>query len=292
MATDVKDQKFSVLTKPEIWSKRLLENLDDYGVMAECVNRDWEGEIKYAGDTVRITQPGNIALNTHDDDTPIKYETPKGNQLVLTIDQQKDWGFKISTIEQRQSNVKDIQTKYTNRARVAVVNAKDGFMHTTGFAGVDTTNQLGEVTVTKTDIYDLCLDLFEKLSDSNAIDSNGRGSDKKRPFLILPPALIKIIKKSEEAKNATTLGDETIRKGTILQYAGFDIKQSTLIKPSAGKYNILAGTTDGITFADQIVETKVETSKDYFGLFVAGLYLYGAKVVQPTALASAVVTIG
>lgn len=291
MATDVKDQKFSILTKPEIWSKRLLENLDDYGVMADCVNRDWEGEIKYAGDTVRITQPGNITLNTHDDDTPIKYETPKGNQLVLTIDQQKDWGFKISTIEQRQSNVKDIQTKYTSRARIAVVNAKDGFMHTTGFAGVDPTNQLGEQTVTKENIYDLCLDLFEKLSDSNAIDSNGKGSDEKRPFLILPPALVKIIKKSEEAKNATTLGDETIRKGTILQYAGFDIKQSTLIKPATGKYNILAGTKEGITFADQIIETKVETSKDYFGLFVAGLYVYGAKVVQPKALASAVVTV-
>lgn len=291
MPSDTQNQKFSLLTKPEIWSKRLLENLDDYGVMAECVNRDWEGEIKYAGDTVRITQPGNVTLNTHDDDTPIQYEQPKGNQFILTVDQQKDWGFKISTIEQRQSNVKDIQSKYISRARVAVVNAKDGFMHTTGFAGVYTSNQLGEVTVTKNTIYDFCLDLYEKLSDTNAIDSDGKASDGKRPYLVLPPALVKLIKQSEEAKNATTLGDEVIRKGTILQYAGFDIKQSTLIKPNTGKYNILAGTSDGITFADQIVETKVTEDKDFFGIFVAGLYVYGAKVVEPKALASAVVTV-
>ena len=109
--------------------------------------------------------------------------------------------------------------------------------------------------------------------------------------MVLPPALVKLIKQSEEAKNATTLGDEVIRKGTILQYAGFDIKQSTLIKPNTGKYNILAGTSDGITFADQIVETKVTEDKDFFGIFVAGLYVYGAKVVEPKALASAVVTV-
>lgn len=291
MASDQTNQNFAVLTRPEIWSKLILNNFDDYGVMADCVNRDYEGEVKYAGDTVRISKVGNVTINTHDESEPITYQTVNGDQYVLVVNQQKDFGFKIPTIEQKQSNIKDLQTKYSARARVAITNVKDGYLHTTGFSGVASANQLGSVTVTKADIYDFCLELFQKLADSNVIDSNGKAEDGKRPFLILPPAMVKIIRKSEEAKNATTLGDETIRKGTILQYAGFDIKQSTLVKPATGTYKILAGTKDAITFADQILETRAMEDKDYFGIFVSGLYVYGAKVVQPTALASATVTI-
>lgn len=291
MASDQTNQNFAVLTRPEIWSKLILNNLDDYGVMADCVNRDYEDEVKYAGDTVRITKCGNVTINTHDDTEPITYETPKGDQLVLVVNQQKDWGFKITTIEQKQSNIKDMQAKYSARARLAITNTKDAYLHSVGISGVASGNQLGAQTVTKADIYDLCLELYQKLADSNAIDSDGKAEDGKRPFLILPPALVKVIRKSDEAKNATTLGDETIRKGTIMQFAGFDIKQSTLVKPSTGAYSILAGTKEGITFADQILETRAMEDKDYFGIFVSGLYVYGAKVVQPTALASAVVTI-
>lgn len=282
----------SGLMVPEIWSKLILRNFDDYGVMADCVNRDHEGEIRYAGDTVRIAKLGDITVNTHSDNTAITYQVPTGEELVLKADQQKNWGFRITTIEQKQANVKDLQEKYSARARYAITKTKDSYLQTLGLAGVDAGNQLGAETVTKANIYDLCLELFQKLADSNAINDDGKAEDGKRPFLILPPALVRVIKASPEAKNATTLGDETIRKGTIMQFAGFDIKQSTMLKAVEGAYSVLAGTKEGITYADQILETRAMEDKDYFGVFVSGLYVYGAKVVQPKALASAVITIG
>lgn len=282
----------SGLMVPEIWSKLILRNFDDYGVMADCVNRDHEGEIRYAGDTVRIAKLGDITVNTHSDNTAITYQVPTGEELVLKVDQQKNWGFRITTIEQKQANVKDLQEKYSARARYAITKTKDAYLQTLGLAGVDSGNQLGAETVTKENIYDLCLELFQKLADSNAINDDGKAEDGKRPFLILPPALVRVIKASPEAKNATSMGDETIRKGTIMQFAGFDIKQSTMLKASEGAYSVLAGTKEGITYADQILETRAMEDKDYFGVFVSGLYVYGAKVVQPKALASAVITIG
>lgn len=283
---------FAELTKPEIWSKLILRNLDDEGVMADCVNKRYEGDIRYAGDTVHIAQLGNVTINTHDDDTPIVYETVQGNNQTLAIDQQKDWGFVIKTIEARQSNIKDLQTRYAGRAKYAITMAKDGHLHTVGFAGVDAGNQLGAQTVTKNNVYDFCIALFEKLAAANAINAAGKAEDGKRPWLVLPPQIISVVKLSEQATHATSLGDETVRKGTIMQYAGFDIKQSTAVKASAGAYKILAGTNEGITYADQIIETRAMEDKDYFGIFVSGLYVYGSKVVQPTALASATVTIG
>ena len=286
------DNRFSVLTKPEIWSKLILRNLDDVGVMADCVNKDYQGEIKYAGDTVHIAKLGDVTINTHDDTQPITYQSVDGEAQVLKIDQQKNFGFVIKTIEARQSNIKDLQTKYSGRARFGITQVKDGYLHTLGFAGVDAGNQLGAITVTKNNIYDYLVTLFEKLANTNAINANGRAEDGKRPWLILPPQLISVVKLSDQATHATTAGDDVIRKGAIMQFAGFDIKQSTMLKASNGAFKILAGTKEGITYADQIVETRAMEDKDYFGTFVSGLYVYGAKVVEPKALASATVTIG
>lgn len=278
------------LMVPEIWSKLILKNFDDYGVMAECINRDYEGEIKYAGDTVRITQLGDITVNTHDDTTPIVYQDVDGTEQVLSIDQKKNWAFVIKDIEQKQANVKDLQTKYSNRARVAITNAKDTFLHTLGFAGVDADNQIGTVAITADNIYEICLDLYQALADSNAINSDGKAEDGKRPFLIVPPAVSKIMKASDYVTHATAKGDETVRKGALFEFAGFDIKQTTLVKNDGG-FKILAGTKEAITYADQILKTRAMEDKDYFGIFVSGLYVYGAKVVQPKALASATFTI-
>ena len=286
---------FAELTKPEVWSKLILRNLDDEGVMADCVNKRYEGEIRYAGDTVHIPQLGSVTINTHDDDEPIVYETVNGNSQTLVIDQQKDWGFVIKTIEAKQSNIKDLQTRYAGRAKYAISNTKDGYLHALGFAGVDAGNQLGNETVTKANIYDFCIALFEKLAATNAINSAGKSPDGKRPWLVLPPQLISVVKLSDQATHATSLGDETVRKGTIMQFAGFDIKQSTAVKETSSgsaTYKILAGTNEGITYADQIIETRAMEDKDYFGIFVSGLYVYGSKVVEPKALASATVTIG
>lgn len=277
------------LFKPELWSKLILRNLDDESVMAECVNKDYEGEIKNQGDTVHIQQVGDITVNTHSNDTPITYQKLDGNSQTLVVDQQKEFGFEIPDIDQVQANV-TLMDKYTKRAKIAVTQVKDAYLHTLGFAGIDADNQLGTVAIDKDNIYSTLVSLFEKLSDANAIDSKGKGEDGKSPWIVLPPAVISVVKLSPEAKNATTLGDETMRKGAIMNFAGFDIKQSTVVKNDSG-YKILCGTKEGITYADQITKIKGSEDKDYFSTFVAGLYVYGAKVVQPACLAGGTFTI-
>ena len=278
------------LMVPEKWSKLILRNFDDYGVMAECVDKNYQGEIKDSGDTVHITQLGNVKINTHNDDTPIVYEKLKGNDTVLLIDQENDWGFTISTKEMRQANIKDLQTKYSARARIAMVNHKDAYLHNLGYTGVYADNQLGDQALSKDTIYDICLDMYQALADSNAIDANGKAEDGKNPFLIVPPAVVKVMKQVPDVIHATAKDDETLRKGSLFNFAGFDIKQTTLVKNDGG-FKVLAGTKEAITYADQIIDTRALEDKDYFGIFVSGLYVYGEKVVQPKAVSSVNLTV-
>lgn len=47
---------------PQIWSARLLEHLDKAHVYANLVNRDYEGEIRNFGDTVKVNQMAILLL--------------------------------------------------------------------------------------------------------------------------------------------------------------------------------------------------------------------------------------
>ncbi len=54
-------QKF----RPEIWSASLLVALRQNLVYSAFINRDYEGEIARAGDTVRITSIGRPTINNY-----------------------------------------------------------------------------------------------------------------------------------------------------------------------------------------------------------------------------------
>ena len=273
--------------KPELWSKLLLRDIMNYGVMLDCVNRNYEGEIKNQGDTVHIQKIGDITINTHDESKAMTHQNIAGTTQVLKIDQAKDFMFLVSDIDKVQANV-ELMTKYTNKAKKNVVNVKDAYLHALGIAAA--TNDLGTKAVTAENIYGVLVDMFAELARANAIGADGKGEDGKRPYIVLPPEVVAVIKKSPEASHATTLGDDTVRKGAIMQYAGFDIKQSTNVGAD-GTFNILAGTTEGITYAEQITKVESLKDKDYFGDFVRGLYLYGGLAAQPECLVKAVFTV-
>ena len=67
-----------------------------------------------------------------------------------------------------------------------------------------------------------------------------------------------------------------------------DVLVSTNLTATANKYYVLAGTNEAITFASQLARIETLRDKDSFSDLVRGLYLYGAKTVQPKALAKAI----
>jgi hypothetical protein len=77
---------------PEIWSNEIARNLDKllvYG-QPEIVNRDYEGEITGAGDTVHISGIGPVTIGNYIKNTNIgDPETLTSAQTTLIIDQQK-----------------------------------------------------------------------------------------------------------------------------------------------------------------------------------------------------------
>jgi hypothetical protein len=283
MATEITTQ--NGLFKPEIMSKELLRNLDNDSVWLDCVNKDYDGEIKNEGDTVKINQPGDITVKTYVKGTPMTYESTKGTQTQLEINQAKYFAFDIEDIDAVQANVELVE-KYFARSKSAINLDKDGHIGTTAWSGIASGNIVAapDGGLTKDNIYKKFLELRKALRWANAIKQNGRGYDGKVPFAVVDPEVMALILETEQAIHATAVGDENIRKGTILRFAGFDVKETTNVEQGSTT-KIIVGTTEAITLADQITKTRTLQDKDDFATHCSGLYLYGTAVVQPKCLA-------
>ena len=276
---------------PEVMSKKMLRNLDANSVWKGLVNHNWEGEIKEAGDTVIINQYGDITVKDYVIGTAVEYEHPEGENLILKVDQQKYFAFFIDKISRVQAKP-ELVDGYFSRAKVAINLEKDTYLSTLAFAGIDTENVVDKTGLTKDTIYGYFTQLMGALRWANAIQNNGTGFDGKRPFAVVDPDVYGIMLAAPENTKATVEGDKTTREGTVLRFAGFDVKVSTHSNKEEANKKVIVGTTEAVTLADQITETQTIRDKDAIGgAYCSGLYVYGAKVVQPKALAGGTVTL-
>lgn len=269
---------------PQIWSQKLNTMLEKNCVMMQCVNRNYEGDIKNQGDKVRIITPANVTISTVGTEN-ISYNELSPSSMDLTIDQKKYFAFKINDVAQAQAN-QDIMVAHLENAKHAIEEVQDSFllgMH----SEVDAENTVGSeekaVTLDKTTIYSQFVELALKLKNSNALTGN------KTPWVVINPTIESYLLQSTEFINAHNVADETIREGAIGRIAGMDVLVSTNLTSTSGLFYVLAGTNDAITFASQLAKIESLRDKDSFADLVRGLYLYGAKTVQPKALAKMVV---
>lgn len=270
---------------PEIWSQKLNTMLEKECVMLQCVNRNYEGEIKNQGDSVKIITPAAVSVSTLGNSN-ITYSELEPTAMDLIIDQKKFFAFKINDVAQVQSNA-DIMEAHLENAKKAIEEVQDSFllsMH----ANADTANVVGTdekpIALDKATIYEQFVKLALCLKNSNAV------SAAKRPWVVINPTIESYLLQSSEFIGAHNVADETLREGAIGRIAGMDVLVSTNLTAVDSKFYVLAGTNEAITFASQLAKIESLRDKDSFSDLIRGLYLYGAKTVQPKALAKMVVS--
>lgn len=274
-----------------VYSQLMRRNLDPMSVWNGLVNRKWEGEIKAKGDKVVIRQAGNVTIKNYVKGVDMEFENPEGNHLTLEIDQLKYFGFYLDDVDIKQSDIKDLGEMYVARGQQAITEDKDLYIATKILDGIAEKNTLDSLALTKDNAYNALTRLRAKLAWSRVLKQNGTGFDGKRPWLVVDPDVMGVLSEAPQAIKATEAGDKVTREGTILRLAGFDIKESNITDPAAGTRNIIAGTTEAFTYADQITNTKVTRAEKRFGYYHAGEYLYGGRVVEENALALLPVTL-
>lgn len=269
---------------PEIWSQKLNTMLSKNCVMLQCVNRNYEGEIKNQGDSVKIITPAAVAISTVSS-SAITYSELSPDATDLVIDQKKFFAFKINDVAQAQANT-SIMDAHLQNAKKAIEQVQDSYL-LAQHAYVDSGNILGSttaVTLDKDTIYENFVNLALKLKNADAVSNN------QKPWVVINPTIESYLLQSPEFISAYNVADETLREGAIGRIAGMDVLVSTNLTAVDSKFYVLAGTNEAITFASQLSKIESLRDKDSFSDLVRGLYLYGAKTVQPKSLAKMIVT--
>lgn len=267
---------------PEIWSGELLERLRKAHIFGAVANSNYEGEITGFGSVVKINQIGIVTVADYSaDSTSITPQVLGEGQKELKINQSKYFAFKIDDVTAAQMKPKVMQSAMAESA-YRLRDASDSYI-----AGLYTdagiTNGLGTestaIDITSANVTEYVGFVAQKLDEAN-VPMESR-------WMTIPPwfhqklVLAKI--------TLDTANSPVISNGFVGRYLGFDMYMSNNVSVKTAATNqgsrILAGYSGSITFAEQLVNIEAYRPEASFSDAVKGLYIYGAKVVRPDALA-------
>jgi hypothetical protein len=269
---------------PTVWAARLLKALDKALVFGQAgvVNRDYEGEIANAGDTVKIASVGDVTVGDYTKNSDINNpEILTDAEQTLVIDQAKYFNFAVDDIDRAQQNV-NVMDEAMRRAAYSIRDKQDQFI-AANYVNVPAANLIGSdaspITPTNANAYEYLVDLGVLLDQAN-IPTEGR-------FCIVPSWFHgRLLKDDRFVKAGTAATDQTLRNGMVGEAAGFSILKSNNVPNTAStKYKILAGHPMAYSFAQQITKLETFRPEKRFSDAVKGLSVYGGKLVRPNAWA-------
>ncbi len=268
---------------PTVWAARLLHALDKAHVATNLVNRDYEGEIKNYGDTVKINTIGAVTIGTYTPGTPITLADLSTSDQNLVIDQQKYFNFKVEDIDAVQARA-DVMDAGLQRAAYGLSDVADAFLFGKLVAGADAGNAIGSdaspITLSAANVYENIIKLRQKLDEANVPVSG-------RKLAVDPNTYALLLQDTSHfaIANEATTGDNLIVNGFVGRVGGFDVYESNNLVKSATSIAIVATVPTSTTYAEQIIKTEAYRVESAFADAVKGLHVYGAKVVDGTQIA-------
>lgn len=262
---------------PTLWSAEVLTSLKDQLVWGQegIINRNYEGEVKGYGSTVKINGLDGITVGKYTKNSDINApEVLSDNTRELVVDQANYFNFLIDDVDKAQQNPK-LMSSAMVEASFALKQEADKYI--AAEIAKATTKKLTRDITTPAEAYDVLVDLSVMLDEAN-VPEQGR-------FVVIPPFFEGMIKKDERFVGVGDATDASIKlNGLVGRVAGFNLIKANTVYVDSEKYHIVAGHSMATTYADQINEVEAYRPEKRFADAVKGLYTYGLKVVRPEAL--------
>ena len=196
---------------PKVWSAELLVALEKSLVYGQLVNRNYEGEISQAGDTVNITSLANPTVGTYTAHTDITVEDVDDTTAQLVINQSKYFAFEVDDIEKRQA-LGNVLPEQTRKAGYLLADTVDQYLAGLMKAAATNTGGTGVTLATAGAVYDSLVDIGVQM-DINNVPTQGR-------WAVLPPIAYPNILKDSRFVGAGAAQQQLLRDDPVLDDAG------------------------------------------------------------------------
>lgn len=268
--------------KTEVFSQKLIMNLDKINVMLPLVNRDWEGELAKLGDTVHVRTLGSVTLSAYDKSTPINYQDLAPAKEPMVVDDAQYFAFQVDDVDLNQNALNALDL-YSQRAAVAV-NDKIEAKLLSNYAAAHANNRItgassAAIALDKDNIYSYFVKARTALTKQNVptlnrwlvIDADTEALILESDYFVKGGT-----EASDKAKAEGTLGGT--RPGFLGRIAGFDVYTSNNVPVASGAKYIQFGDPYAIAYAAQINEIERLRLESQFATAVRGLLLHDTKV--------------
>lgn len=256
---------------PQVWSARLLENLQKSLVFGALCNRNYEGDIAQWGDTVHINVLSDITVRPYDPSVTIEDpEQVDGADATLTIDHGAYYNFYINDVDSVQARA-DLMDGAMRNAAYRLACDTEAYILGVIRAGAGVKKTQPIPTAAEGGLYALLLQIKTAMDEANVPRLNRK--------LILPPALETELLLDSRFITGSNDAAHRLAEGAVARAAGFDIYISADLNSE-----IVAMTPEAVTFANQITRVDAYRPEKGFCDGVKGLCLSGAKVLLPGAV--------
>ena len=251
---------------PQVWSARLQENLHNSLVFGALCNRNYEGDIAQWGDTVHINNLADITVKPFTPNTDIDDpEQLSGSDTTLVIDHGAYYNFFINDVDAAQANA-DLMDAAMRNAAWKLAEDTEKYILGVIRQGAGVTK---EGAVPDDGVYGLIVQIKTELDKRN-VPRAGRS-------LVVPSSVeAELLMDNRFITGSGAVSDARLAEGSVARAAGFDIYVSNDLTDE-----VIAMTSDGVTFAQQITRIEAYRREKGFDDGVKGLSLCGAKVVMP-----------
>lgn len=283
---------------PQVWSAKTIQRINQTNLMLGFTNRDYEGEIKAAGDTVYVRTFGDVVVTNYTRGQQISYSDLAPTKESMTVKDSKSFAFAIDRLDIAQNDLSALDG-YADRAAVALNNTIETKLQSVyGSSSIPSGNKINNAgsayTISASNAYSIIVDAGKALDVQHA-PSDGRW------LVITPTYRAFLLKDTSNVIRSTDLGDEIITSGkwkggtgeyapmtarnaaAMINYvgkvAGFDVFWgNTPLSDANGRY-CLFGQGQPIAYASQLRDVSyLQTMETTFGSAMRGLLLHDTAV--------------
>lgn len=293
---------------PTVEAQRLLREVEKNLVFAVDCNREYEGDVKQRGDSVRILMAGEPTLYTitKDGKTGTKAtnaldakgkdvihkgigdaEELEGASVLMQINTISYFHYLLGDIDKAQMSKKNLYAENRRASARKIAEAQDKYIAYTmatdkSIQGTAVTPVAGTAGEGQINVLDWIDDLVLEFNDNDISDST-------ELVMEVSPKLWKIIKK--EYRDLDTDNSKLLAGRRLGRYNDITIKKSTNCYKADGTYEYaFIRTKRAVAFANPLVETEAYRPEKGFSDAVKGFSLYDSKIIRPKEVIAVKIT--
>lgn len=261
---------------PKIWAKAIERELERKLVFAEDCNRQYEGDVKQMGDTVKILGVGKPTITKQKGGSIIlpDAENVEDTSVEMQINTVAYFNFLVDDIDKRQAvgglmdalNTEATQELASEMDKdiAALAGTRDAKKLYSDYKAVNADNVLGT------------LDLALQTLQENDVPADAK------IVATVPPWFLTHLRTAYTKLD--TDNSDLLKNGKVGRYNNILIKMSNNVYSTASGSNIMVRTERAVAFANPLTHTEPYRPEKRFSDAVKGYVLYGTKIVRPKEL--------